>query len=224
MRKVTDYAIHTGKLEKPVRLLVVSDLHDEEYDDILPMMAGMDALLIPGDVTNRYHQSSSLGLAFLREAARRLPTYYAMGNHELRFRQFGPYLKLARKTGVRVLYNEYVRVGELVIGGWYHPRKETMLRRMQRESGYKLLMCHKPEDYYRYVKPYCIDLTLAGHAHGGQIRVFGRGLYAPGQGILPKHTRGVEDGGRLLISAGASNPVWAPRWGNPCEVLRVTLD
>ena len=30
--------------------------------------------------------------------------------------------------------------------------------------------------------------------------------------------------GRLVISAGAGNPCGMPRWGNPCEVLKITLD
>ena len=68
-----------------------------------------------------------------------------------------------------------------------------------------------------------VDLVLAGHAHGGQVRVFGRGLYAPGQGLLPKYTHGVIDH-RMIVSAGASNSVSIPRWGNPCEVLRIELD
>ena len=64
---------------------------------------------------------------------------------------------------------------------------------------------------------------MAGHAHGGQIRVAGRGVFSPGQGLFPRYTCGVVDG-RMVISAGAGNPVHLPRWGNPCEVLRITLD
>jgi predicted MPP superfamily phosphohydrolase len=64
---------------------------------------------------------------------------------------------------------------------------------------------------------------VSGHAHGGQFRLLGRGVYAPGQGLLPRYTRGVEDG-RMIISAGAGNPARMPRWGNPCEVLMITLD
>ena len=75
----------------------------------------------------------------------------------------------------------------------------------------------------RYLRGADVDLVLAGHAHGGQIRIFGQGLYAPGQGIFPRYTRGVVDG-RMIISAGAGNPVPAPRWGNPCEVLQLELD
>ena len=90
-------------------------------------------------------------------------------------------------------------------------------------EGCKVLMCHKPEDYFKHVRGHEIDLVVAGHAHGGQIRIGGRGLYAPGQGLFPKYTHGVIDE-RLIISAGASNPAKMPRWGNPCEILMITLE
>ncbi|MEA5146517.1 MAG: serine/threonine protein phosphatase, partial [Candidatus Limiplasma sp.] len=91
------------------------------------------------------------------------------------------------------------------------------------EPGVRILMSHRPEDYYRYLQNAPVDLILAGHAHGGQIRIAGQGLYAPGQGILPKLTHGLVDG-RMVISAGATNAVPVPRWGNPCEVLAIDLD
>ena len=71
-RLLTPYRIHTGKLTRPVDFAVVSDLHDEAYDDLWPMLEGADALLVPGDVCDRYRQSSERGAAFLREAARRM--------------------------------------------------------------------------------------------------------------------------------------------------------
>ena len=90
-------------------------------------------------------------------------------------------------------------------------------------DGVKVLLCHKPEHYIKFMRGRALDLVVAGHAHGGQIRVAGRGVFSPGQGLFPRYTYGVVDG-RMVISAGAGNPVHLPRWGNPCEVLRVTLD
>ena len=68
-----------------------------------------------------------------------------------------------------------------------------------------------------------IDLTLSGHAHGGQIRLFGQGLYAPGQGVFPRLTGGFYDGGRLLVSRGMTNTVRIPRIGNPCELVMIEI-
>ena len=39
------------------------------------------------------------------------------------------------------------------------------------QPGCKLLLCHQPEYWSRYVRDLPIDLTLSGHAHGGQIPV-----------------------------------------------------
>lgn len=226
MRKLTVYPWHTGRLKRPVRLLVVSDLHDGPYEDILPLFRDADALLIPGDVVNRYSQRYSRGLDFLRAAADRLPTFFGVGNHEMRLKTLPAFRKAAEATGVTLLFNSYARLGELAVGCWYRPQwygQPDMLPALEAEEGVRILMCHRPEDYMHSLRDAQVDLVLAGHAHGGQIRVAGRGLYAPGQGLLPRYTHGVVDG-RMIVSAGAGNPVPVPRWGNPCEVLRIDLD
>ena len=87
------------------------------------------------------------------------------------------------------------------------------------QEGFHILLSHQPE-YYPFI-PNNIELMLSGHAHGGQIRLFRRGLFAPGQGWYPKYTKGKYDN-RLIISAGLSNtasPI--PRLFNPTEVVFV---
>ncbi|MCR5090266.1 MAG: metallophosphoesterase [Oscillospiraceae bacterium] len=85
-------------------------------------------------------------------------------------------------------------------------------------DGYKLLLSHHPEYYPLCLKDRKIDLILSGHAHGGQWRFFGRGLFAPGQGLFPKLTSGVVDG-RLVISRGLANMAPVPRLFNPPELV-----
>ncbi len=226
LRKVTSYAWHTGKLSKTMHLAVVSDLHDEAYEDLWPQLEGADCLLVPGDVTDRYRQSAGTGLRFLEEAAKRLPTFFSLGNHEMRIKGRQALLKALEQTGATLLVNRYVRFGDLWIGGWYRPYllgMKDMLEEFEALEGCKVLLCHRPEDYRRYMRGRQIDLVLAGHAHGGQIRLGQQGLYAPGQGFFPRMTKGVVDG-RMIVSAGAGNPVKMPRWGNPCEILRIELD
>lgn len=87
--------------------------------------------------------------------------------------------------------------------------------------GYKILLCHHPEYYPKYLASKGIDLVLSGHAHGGQIRLFHQGLYAPGQGWFPKLTSGVHDG-HLVISRGLSNTGGIiPRLFNPREIVYI---
>ena len=90
------------------------------------------------------------------------------------------------------------------------------------EKAFRILLSHRPEVFEVY-SDFGIDLALTGHAHGGQIRIGGQGIYAPGQGLLPRLTRGVVDD-KMIISTGAGNPARMPRWGNPCEVLLIRMD
>lgn len=97
------------------------------------------------------------------------------------------------------------------------------LDNFERQAGYRILLCHHPEYVPRYLKNRRIDLILSGHAHGGQWRYYSplrrewRGLYAPGQGLLPKLTGGMH--GNLIISRGLSNNAPIPRLNNPPELV-----
>lgn len=226
MRRVAYYEHHTGKLTRPLTLAVVSDLHNEDYADIFPLIEGADALLVPGDISDRYHKQWKNGVAFLRDAASRLPTFYALGNHEVKQEDYSRLKTALYHTGAEILINRHVKFGEVWIGGWYDPDKikePERLSALEREAGVKILLCHKPEEYWKRMRARDFDLVIAGHAHGGQIRLGHQGVYAPGQGLLPRLTRG-KYGERLIVSAGAGNPAGMPRWGNPCEILLIHLD
>ena len=90
------------------------------------------------------------------------------------------------------------------------------------KDGYKILLCHHPEYYEPFLKGKKINLILSGHAHGGQIRIRNQGIYAPGQGLFPKYTKGIYDG-KLIVTTGAANTASVPRWGNPCEVVMIQI-
>ena len=108
-----------------------------------------------------------------------------------------------------------------------YPTDSAWLDGFEKADGYKILLSHHPE-YWNLREPMLsdrkFDLVLSGHAHGGQMRFMGRGIFAPGQGLLPKYTGGIYQGpyGSLIVSRGLSNPYgFAPRLGNPCEVVYV---
>ncbi len=101
--------------------------------------------------------------------------------------------------------------------------------KFKNETGLKVLLCHHPE--YMLGEDPVVDLTgvdiaLAGHAHGGQMRLGHRGLYAPGQGLVPKYTEAVfeEDGARVVISRGLSNTYRLPRINNAPEIVVVNVN
>ena len=147
--------------------------------------------------------------------------FMSLGNHEWRLEDRDR--EALQKAGIVLLDNEYIAVDDYMIGGLSTKVDEKMLDEFSEKSGYKILLCHHPEYYEKYLRSREIDLILSGHAHGGQIRVLGRGIFCPGQGLFPKYHHGVYDG-RLVLSSGCTNTASIPRWGNPCEVVVIELN
>ena len=184
-------------------------------------------------------------LPFLEKCAEIAPAFVSLGNHEQVLDETD--LRKIEQTGVTVLDNRWVRKDKWIVGGLTSacvtdyrkarpndsPLRYPKVPRIQRsgipktdwldgfvrQEGFHILLSHHPE-YFPLI-PEGIELMLSGHAHGGQIRLFGRGLFAPGQGWLPKYTKGKYDD-RLIVSAGLSNtasPI--PRLFNQTEVVFV---
>lgn len=222
---ITEYTVQSVKLPRPLTLALVADLHNGPYDGILPVLARTDGILILGDLVNRHRKGFDNALRFLRDAPECAPTFYAIGNHEWKFKEREAYWPQVLESRVTVLDNEWTAFQGVVLGALSSaPRPEPdFLASMARQEGFRLLMCHHPEYFGRYVAKHAIDLTLSGHAHGGQVQLFGQGLYAPGQGLFPRLTHGLYAQGRLLVSRGMTNSARAPRLNNPCELVLLHL-
>ena len=189
---------------------------------------------------------------FLRECILIAPVFYTIGNHEIyhshaRVGQSKTpdksleqeHFDQLRALGVTLINDEYVNFKhngiEIIVGGAVCGRDKDpaindpdfniqFIEEFENNSShFKILLCHYPHYYPEYLKDTSFDLILSGHAHGGQWRIFGRGVFAPHQGLFPKLTSGIHDG-RFIISRGAVNntkPI--PRFFNPCEILKIKI-
>lgn len=216
-------------IDTQLRFALVSDLHNTGFDDLMPQLETADAVLVNGDLVDRHSRGCGFDMAlkFLNTVTEIKPVFYSFGNHELKLPEREAYMRELSGTGATLLDDADTEFGGILIGGLTGRidggADTDFLDRFEKKTGYKLLLCHQPEIWDRYVRNRAIDLTLCGHAHGGQIRVCGQGLFSPGQGLFPKYTRGLYDGGKMLISAGLSNNTVVPRIFNPCEFRIVTL-
>ncbi len=179
-------------------------------------------------IGNRRERNSENVYRFIDEVSKiknknseKAAVYISLGNHEWSLNRKDQ--EALQKAGIILLDNRYVEAEGYLIGGLSTKVDDTWLESYAGKSAYKILLCHHPEYYDKYLKDRNINLILSGHAHGGQIRVFGRGLFSPGQGLFPKFHHGVY-AGRLVVSAGCTNTASIPRWGNPCEVVVVELE
>lgn len=232
---ITKYTIKAD-IEKPLTFAFLSDLHDRENGLLIKAIrrAKVDAVLVGGDFIHN-DELYERGFEFLRLSAKQWPTFCSIGNHERKYK--GNLLARMNETGATVLDDravsfEGVRIGGLSTGytaeahqsHWENTPAPNLefLAEFSHLRGFKLLLSHHPEYYPRYIKALPIDLTLSGHAHGGQWRFFGRGVYSPGQGIFPKYTSGMYDG-KLIVSRGLSTLGWVPRINNKPEMLVIKL-
>ena len=184
---------------------------------------------------------------FLKACREIAPVYMSLGNHEWMLSDED--LRILRDTGTVILDNEWITLPGIQLGGLtssvipkyrkyreqtgrVYPPADISFRRQrilpdtgwldefEKQPGFRILLSHHPEYWEPCLRNRHIDLVLSGHAHGGQIQLFGRGLFAPGQGLFPKYTHGIHEV-RLVVSRGLANtaPPFIPRLFNPRELL-----
>ena len=228
MREVNRIEYHGGSSGQKLLMALVPDMHNGPYEDVRKELEKADVILIAGDLVNRHRGGYLQARQFLEDAPKMAPTFYSIGNHERKFAEMDEFWPLVEASKVELLDNRFIRFRGLVLGGLSshipgEPVRAEFLTDMAREEGFHLLMCHHPEYYPLYVKERGIELTVSGHAHGGQIQIRHQGLYAPGQGFLPKLTDGFYFNRHLFVSRGMTNSAGVPRFHNPTELVMMTL-
>lgn len=249
--KNTFYKIESETFSRNLRFALVSDLHAQDYKAPLELLkdAKPDYILLGGDIfealDGSYAKKNEGVFPFLSEVAKIAPSFYCTGNHEDgachsefkgvkifrgRGRRYSEEaVEKIKSSGVRLLLDSYEVYDGIAFGGLAsglvndggEPNVE-FLKEYARLDVPKILICHHPEYYDKYIKKLSIDLVFSGHAHGGQWRFFGRGVFAPGQGLFPRYTSGVYDG-RLIVSRGLKKTKLPPRIFNPCEIVVIDV-
>lgn len=246
---VTRYTVTSGRLPAALagyKIAQVSDLHGEEFGkENAKLLAALqaekpDIIVLTGDLFDP--DVIPEALAFTAQAVNLAPCYYVTGNHEATL--VGSY-EAAEQTllaqGVTVLHDEAISLTKNGASLWLLGVDDptfaladeedeqayfgSILNRIMPESGYCILLSHRPEGMAAYTQA-GVDLVLSGHAHGGQIRLpFVGGLYAPHQGVLPPYDCGLYEEGStvMVVSRGLGNTVPFLRFNNTPEVVIITL-
>lgn len=85
-----------------------------------------------------------------------------------------------------------------------------------------LLLAHEPDIFATL--PDRVALTLCGHTHGGQVRLFGYSPAVPSRfGNRYAYGRISEGGRDLIVSGGLGTSILPVRFGVPPEIVEVTL-
>ena len=200
------------------RIAVVSDLHAKEFGEgnrvLLDYVRDLepDLVAVVGDILHEPDQMSMIP-AVAKGLAAIAPTYYVTGNHEWAAGVVRELEPLLEQCGVTVLSNEYVmleRNGDRIA-----------LLGAEDSNGYA-----DQKTVQELADQVRVDLTLAGHAHGGLIRLPGTdGLVGPKRELFPQYTAGLYDlsYGQMVVSRGLGNQFPCFRLLNRPDVPLVVL-
>lgn len=238
---VTDYVIHTKKINHDIRFCVIADLHCRRYGEnqskIKEIVDKMkpDAIIIPGDL---FDVDRDYEISFeLIDALEGYPIYFTSGNHDIYLKdEIEGLRQRLHDKGVHVLEDERclfakgldtVEIYGMKDQGRSVKMKGKDLKYLFYSDDYRILISHRPE-YEEFYKNVDCDLIISGHAHGGQFRIpfINKGIYAPQQGFFPKYCDGVHKmkNSNLVISRGlASGDPRIPRLFNDPEIVFITL-
>lgn len=160
-----------------------------------------DAILIGGDLmVSKGRGRLDASFRLMKGLSDLAPVYYSLGNHEMRLReerevygsQFDRLLDKARQLGIHMLIDEKAALDEDTdVWGIDLPRvcyKKLFLEKpekmpegyLQQKLGrvdgerFQILLMHSPL-YFSEARQWGADLTLAGHFHGGTVRIPGLG-------------------------------------------------
>ena len=233
-------------------LCQVSDVHNEARGEgnaaLLRALreAAPDLICITGDFLDSRRTDLDFALELAGQLAEIAPAVYVTGNHEARLKDLSALEAGLAARGVQVLRDDWMPLArggeEIALLGLDDPgfaagedwtlaegldQTQARLSALLAQAGdrFSLVLSHRPELLPAYADAGA-DLVLSGHAHGGQVRLPGiGGLFAPGQGILPRLTSGVHARGetRLVVSRGLGNSAFPLRVFNPPEIVTVTL-
>ena len=228
--------IQTQRMEGELLICVISDLHCRMFGRnqkrIVTRVRAFhpDLIVIPGDLFD-YERNYDYAFELIRQL-HEYPIFFVSGNHEIYLKQDIESLRIQLKNlGVHVLEDTgtvFTKGSSQIelFGLTDHGRKAVMqgsdIGRLYHHDGFRVLLNHRPE-LEEMFKDADVDLTISGHAHGGQWRIpyINQGIYAPGQGLLPQYTEGMHIFGRnhLYISRGlASGSPLIPRLYNNPEI------
>ncbi len=228
--KITKYSVENNDLSG-MRIVFASDFHIKTYEmgrlrKIISEINNQkpDLILLGGDYVNGHKPTMSMKSDKIAKELKTLNskygTYAVMGNHD---GWQGKYqiIKNLEQNGITVLENTNKDFGLFTIAGVEdiqtgNPDIEKTLLGAGKNI---ILFTHNPDVFPEI--PENVILVLAGHLHGGQIKIPGRGNFMIPSKYGNKYVYGEvkEHGKTIFTSKGLGTSILPVRFNCPPEIV-----
>lgn len=248
--ETTHYLISSEKIPSEFngfRIAHISDFHASVVPGLVDEIRNEspDIIVSTGDMA--HDRGSYENCMILCERLMKIaPVYNVTGNHDLRRIDYKKFQKDLDSTGMVTLHDESTSIkkgdAEITLSGIEDPFSEDGRRikqniyrsigNIKHTDSYHILLFHRA-NHLNLVRSGGFDLILAGHMHGGQIRLpNGRGVCTPKSSwpsgtpmLFPKYVAGHYRYKKtdMIINRGIGNPMIIPRLFNRPELTMITL-
>jgi len=236
--QVADWNIQLPTLPRTfgaLRILHLSDLHFahcytlDYFKAVAEVAAAWEADLVcfTGDLLDD-ETTLDWTVPVLSQLQGRLGQFAILGNHDVVHRP-GRVRRALRSAGYTIIDGRWVTVenegGSIAIGGTSAPWGPKLDPNARPIADATIVMSHAPDQFPTLARWGTVDLILAGHNHGGQIRFPLIGpLVAPSR-FGCRYDRGVFQRGKTIMEVtqgvGGKHPL---RYGCPPEIVRLVLE
>lgn len=209
---------------EPLQLFFISDTHARKINKkmIKSISGKIDAVIIGGDFVDRRTSVQTLqdNIRLLKTLG---PIYFVWGNNDVEFDEQS-LRQLFLQHNVTLLENEAVLLGKqqdfYLSAVTYRPGEENIQRALVNCHLEKTaFVSHNPELFYKVHRQFKPLLSMAGHLHGGQIRL---GKW----GIQPHGYFKQIDNRYELVSNGYGTTLLPLRLGAKpeCHIIRINFE
>lgn len=223
-----------GWMGAPLRIVQLSDIHlgppDMPAARVVAIVAAANALhpdLVA--LTGDYHGGKLIDgdAGNLNDAVRpfralrsRYGTFAVRGNHDDAY--WSP--RVLPRYGMTYLQNSHADAGPVIVAGVDDLSTGTpdIAAALRGAAGKPVvLLMHEPDGFAGV--PPAVALTLAGHTHGGQVKLPLLGTLETNTRLGYVHGRFVVGGRTLIVSSGLGTSALPIRLGVPPEIVVATL-
>ncbi len=240
--KTTEYTYSNPKIPAEFdgfKIVQISDYHNEDFGDnqesFISAVANAepDIIVLTGDIVDEDHPDIIAASQMVEGMVDIAPTYYITGNHELypdAAVQYEQFQQIMMDSGVIHLDNKTEILSldgaDIMLTGQQYVSYYVPQHLLPADESYFNILLYHGSDNFDLIAPFGYDLVLAGHVHGGIVRLpFVGGLFDNTGGLFPEYDAGIFHNGNstLIVNVGVGDAD-LPRFFNQPEIVVVTLN